>query len=48
MILYDATGWDARLLALAATASKVAANGDVGLPLFTIYALMGVGLPSAS
>ncbi|MGV1003418.1 MAG: neuraminidase-like domain-containing protein [Candidatus Nanopelagicales bacterium] len=44
--LATATGWDARLTALAATAQKVAA--DSGLPAAGLYGLFRAGLPTTS
>lgn len=49
-VLNRATGWDARLIALAATASRlgteVKAEQKVDLPEDGLYALLRVGLPS--
>ena len=43
-VLNRATGWDARLIALAATAGKISAETD--LPQEPLYGLLRVGLPS--
>lgn len=43
-ILHQSTGWDARLIALAATANKL--SGEIGIPHDALYALFRVGLPS--
>jgi len=43
-MLSQATGWDARLIALAATASKLSA--DTGIPQDALYALYRAGLPT--
>jgi hypothetical protein len=43
-IVAEATGWDARLLALAATAEKLSAETNV--PANGLYALLRVGLPA--
>ena len=45
-VLNRATGWDARLLAYAATAQRLSADGDVGLPGEVLYGLFRAGLPS--
>jgi len=45
-LLNRATGWDARLLALASTAAALTADPDVGLPHDVLYALLRTGLPS--
>jgi len=42
-LLHQATGWDARLLALAASSSKLAAETSV--PVDALYAAVRVGLP---
>ena len=44
--LNRATGWDARLIALAATAERLNADPDVPLPQESLYGLMRAGLPS--
>lgn len=41
--LHQTTGWDARLLALAALAAK---NADTGIPQDALYALYRIGLPT--
>ncbi|MBK9316766.1 MAG: peptidoglycan-binding protein [Acidobacteria bacterium] len=43
-LLHQATGWDARLIAFAATASKL--STETGIPQDTLYALFRAGLPS--
>jgi hypothetical protein len=43
-ILHQSTGWDARLIALAASASKL--NLETGLSQDVLYPLVRVGLPS--
>jgi ABC toxin-like protein/neuraminidase-like protein/virulence plasmid A protein len=40
------TGWDARLLALAANAAKLSADPDTGLSQEVLYGLFRAGLPS--
>lgn len=45
-VLNRATGWDARLLACAATAQRLGADGDVGLSGEALYGLLRAGLPS--
>jgi hypothetical protein len=45
-VLNRATGWDARLVALAATTERLAADPDVGLPSEALYGLLRAGLPS--
>lgn len=45
-ILNRATGWDARLIALAATTEKLSAEADVNLPQEAVYGLLRAGLPS--
>ncbi len=45
-VLSTATGWDARLIALAATAEKLCADPTVNLPQEGLYGLMRAGLPS--
>jgi hypothetical protein len=45
-VLNRATGWDARLLACAATAQRLRADADVGLPDEALYGLLRAGLPS--
>lgn len=43
-LLHQATGWDARLIALTATAVK--ASADTGIPQDALYALFRAGLPT--
>ncbi|HEV2124852.1 MAG TPA: hypothetical protein VGW38_19055, partial [Chloroflexota bacterium] len=45
-VLNRATGWDARLIALAANAEKLSADPDVQLPQEAVYGLLRAGLPS--
>jgi len=45
-LLNRATGWDARLIALAANAEKLSADGTVGLSAEVLYSLFRAGLPS--
>lgn len=45
-ILRRATGWDARLIALAATTAKLGADAEIGIPQQALYALARVGLPT--
>ncbi len=45
-VLNRATGWDARLLALAAIAERLSADPDIGLPAEGLYGLLRAGLPS--
>ena len=45
-VLNRATGWDARLIALAATAERLSADPDVQLPAASIYGLLRAGLPT--
>lgn len=45
-VLNRATGWDARLLACAATAQRLGSDGDVGLSGEALYGLLRAGLPS--
>lgn len=45
-VLNRATGWDARLIALAATAERLNADPDVNLPPEGLYGLLRAGLPS--
>ena len=44
-MIASSTGWDARLVALAATATRVSA--DTGVPASALYGLYRVGLPTA-
>jgi len=45
-VLNRITGWDARLIALAANAEKLSADPDVQLPQEAVYGLLRAGLPS--
>ena len=45
-VLNRATGWDARLIALAATTEQLSADPDVKLPQEFVYGLLRAGLPS--
>ena len=49
-MLHEATGWDARLIAFAATANKLSAqiktDAKIDVPEDGLYALLRVGLPS--
>lgn len=45
-VLNRATGWDARLIALAANAAKLSADPKVGLSQEVLYGLFRAGLPS--
>jgi hypothetical protein len=45
-VLNRATGWDARLIALAATTERLSAEADIQLPAESIYGLLRAGLPS--
>jgi hypothetical protein len=45
-VLYRATGWDARLIALAAKTERLSADPDVQLPQGALYGLLRAGLPS--
>jgi len=45
-VLHRATGWDARLIALAAITERLAADQEVGLPSEGLYGLLRAGLPS--
>lgn len=45
-VLNRATGWDARLIALAATTERLSADADVQLPQDAVYGLLRAGLPS--
>lgn len=45
-VLNRTTGWDARLIALAATSEKLSADADVKLPQEALYGLLRAGLPS--
>jgi Neuraminidase-like domain/Salmonella virulence plasmid 28.1kDa A protein len=43
-LLHQATGWDARLIVLAATADRL--SGETSIPRPALYALLRAGLPS--
>jgi hypothetical protein len=45
-VLHRATGWDARLIALAALTERLAADEEVRLPSEGLYGLLRAGLPS--
>jgi hypothetical protein len=49
-LLHEATGWDARLIAVAATASKlrtqITAESKIDIPEDGLYALLRMGLPA--
>ena len=45
-VLNRATGWDARVLALAATAAKLGRDGQTGLSQDVLYGLVRAGLPT--
>lgn len=45
-VLNRATGWDARLIALASNAAKLSAEEGVGLSQDVLYGLLRAGLPS--
>ncbi|MBK8639513.1 MAG: hypothetical protein IPN92_15035 [Chromatiaceae bacterium] len=45
-VLNRATGWDARLIALAATTERLSADADAQLPQEPLYGLLRAGLPS--
>ncbi|GIX46749.1 MAG: hypothetical protein KatS3mg131_0960 [Candidatus Tectimicrobiota bacterium] len=45
-VLHRATGWDARLIALAAFTERLAADAEVGLASEGLYGLLRAGLPS--
>jgi hypothetical protein len=45
-VLNRATGWDARLIALAAITERLATDTDVKLPQEPLYGLLRAGLPS--
>ncbi|CAH1073230.1 neuraminidase-like domain-containing protein [Candidatus Nitrotoga sp. 1052] len=44
-VLNRVTGWDARLIALAATTERLSADADVQLPQEFVYGLLRAGLP---
>jgi hypothetical protein len=45
-ILNRATGWDTRLIAVAAIAERLSADAEVGLSRDTVYGMLRAGLPS--
>jgi hypothetical protein len=45
-VLHRATGWDARLIALAAVTERLAGDEEVRLPSEGLYGLLRAGLPS--
>jgi Neuraminidase-like domain len=45
-LLHQATSWDTRLIALAATTERLSADADVKLPQEHLYGLLRAGLPS--
>lgn len=45
-VLNRITGWDARLIALAAITERLCANAEVNLPQEAVYGLLRAGLPS--
>ncbi|MFN8471147.1 MAG: neuraminidase-like domain-containing protein [Anaerolineae bacterium] len=45
-LLHEASGWDARLIATAALATRLSAPDETGLPQDALYGLLRVGLPS--
>lgn len=45
-VLHRATGWDARLIALAAITERLVADEEVGLSAEGLYGLLRAGLPS--
>ncbi|MBE0465801.1 MAG: hypothetical protein IBX71_01070, partial [Candidatus Desulforudis sp.] len=45
-VLNRATGWDARLIALAAVTERLSADPEVKLPQEAVYGLLRAGLPS--
>lgn len=45
-VLNRATGWDARLIALAALTERLSADPEVALPTEAVYGLLRAGLPS--
>jgi hypothetical protein len=45
-LLHEATGWDARLIATAALATRLSAQDQTGLRQDALYGLLRVGLPS--
>ena len=45
-VLNRATGWDARLIALASVTEQLAADQEIGLPAEALYGMLRAGLPS--
>jgi hypothetical protein len=45
-LLHEATGWDARVIATAANATRLSAAEETGLPGDVLYGLLRAGLPS--
>lgn len=45
-LLHESSGWDARLIATAALASRLSAQEETGLPQEALYGLLRAGLPS--
>ena len=45
-LLHEASGWDARLIATAAMASRLSVQEETGLPQEALYGLLRTGLPS--
>lgn len=45
-VLSRSTGWDARLIALAAISQRLGSDEDVKLPVEAVYGLLRAGLPS--
>ncbi len=45
-LLHEASGWDARILATAATAVNLSAAEETGLPADALYAVLRAGLPA--
>ena len=45
-ILHRATGWDARLIALATIADRLSADEEIGLPSEALYGMLRAGLPN--
>jgi ABC toxin N-terminal region/Neuraminidase-like domain len=45
-LLHEATGWDARLIATAALATRLSVAEETGLPQDALYGLLRAGLPS--
>lgn len=45
-LLHESSGWDARLIATAALATRLSAQEETGLPQDALYGLLRAGLPS--